>query len=313
MSTAINATWSIAAVLLILGIALIGGGFPILAKLARTKVRMDRLLPYLNALSSGIFIGSGLLHMLPHSSEICEEVFSTHFPVAPLCAALILVAMIAVEAFLAPEGHGHGHGASIGLKSSRSTEMMRVRSEESVLSGTSVDTDPTPPTSDDEDARARVSMFLTPAFLFTALAFHSFVAGLGMGVLDITSDPVEAVTMLIAILSHKGFAAMALCSAFLNKGLSVLPAALVVGAFSFVTPVGIGTGVVLKLATAGHTRQAITGLGLASSAGTFIYVGVVELLVDELKGGRGILMKMIQVALVVAGIGVMAALALAEH
>ncbi len=327
----VNVVWSVGVIAAILAIAAVGGAFPVGVDLLKSRVRIDVLFPFLNSLSAGIFLGGGLLHLLPEGSMMCSAAINDHFPVGAACCTVVFIFMVAVEAILVPH---HSH-AAIERKESATVVYPTVSessvqpdvendsgdvqperkgsasvlspsvSESSVLSVVEDDTDVVQP-----DLKTRLAPLATPAVLFFALIFHSFVAGLGMGVIDFYSDWVAGAAMLAAILSHKGFAAMALASAFLNKGLNALWTLGVIAAFSLVTPAGIVTGIVLKTATAGPNRTAITGLGLTASAGTFLYVGIVELLVDGLKHHGTVWGKVAMVGLALAGVGVMGALCL---
>lgn len=146
----------------------------------------------------------------------------------------------------------------------------------------------------------RRSSLLVGPLLMLALSFHSLLEGLSLGA---AASPTAAAHLFVAILVHKGIAAFSLGVAWLagDQALSKR----YVGAmawFAFITPAGILVGSSLEGSALG-TR--VTAL----SAGTFIYVGLVEscpgVRVAWLPGRLG---PALQLGLYAVGFGVMAAL-----
>ena len=109
------------------------------------------------------------------------------------------------------------------------------------------------------------------------LSFHSFVAGVALGV---ASSPGQVMDILVAVVAHKGLATSALITAMLRGGAS-WTALLGLGLFfSAVTPSGIGVGMA---ASSGLGDSPVTSGLLAFAAGTFLHVGAVEMIVHELQ------------------------------
>lgn len=128
--------------------------------------------------------------------------------------------------------------------------------------------------SEKDDASAQRSPF-SPGLLFlAALSFHSFFEGLAIGV----EPNVDAgFPVLIAILAHKGFAAFALANALAKAQfiVSSTSAFTYMGCFSLVTPIGIAVGLGLS---EGIDPGSWVGGITAFCAGTFLYVGLVEMI-----------------------------------
>ncbi len=300
------ALWTICTLFLIFGTGICGGIVPIVLKYLKIgSVRLDVAFPYLNALSGGIFIGGGFLHLLPDSQESFEGAFDDiDYPVPTLIAVLTMGFMVTIEYMLSAHDHAHNHTHNHEPSSDDESLNPILGSPESPESPAPYD----PHTIGDHLRR-----YAFATFLFVALTFHSFVAGLGMGVVGVEDNFVEALALLFAILSHKGFAAMALVMAFLNERVHPVAVGVLLVLFCTVTPSGMIAGIILKGLTEGVVRDAIEAVGLAMSAGTFMFVGVVELFLDNLKqhSGANVVVKAALIGLSLLGFMIMAVLALA--
>jgi len=116
----------IGSLLIILGVTLLFGYFPLFWKRCR---KSTKFLGIANAFSGGIFMGIALFHLLPESNEGFEHYFKDNAPdssfkelpnayfIAFLCYSLVLfVEKVAFDSHSLIEheggehGHGHGHG-----------------------------------------------------------------------------------------------------------------------------------------------------------------------------------------------------------
>lgn len=113
------------------------------------------------------------------------------------------------------------------------------------------------------------------------LSFHSFVAGAALGV---SQQPKEVLDILVAIIAHKGLATSALVTAMLRGGATWRVLVLLALFFACVTPTGVALGMVAQL---GLSESPITAGLLAFASGTFLHVGVVEMIVHELQASSG--------------------------
>lgn len=137
--------------------------------------------------------------------------------------------------------------------------------------------------------------------LFGALSFHSFMSGLALGVTKNGFNP-----LLLAILAHKGFAAFALGAEFVRAqhpnqrrdsfslgfgdsrdrrwcsgpcGATVRVVACIL-TFCLATPLGLIIGSIVVIDNDGLAVAVVTAI----AAGTFLYVGIVEITATELLG-----------------------------
>ena len=88
------------AALAILAVGIVGGVIPLLA--ARHEASR-RFLSLGNALAGGIFLGAGFMHLLPEGAEALEGVVD--YPLAPLLAAVGVVALLLIDRVLFEAGH----------------------------------------------------------------------------------------------------------------------------------------------------------------------------------------------------------------
>ncbi len=224
-----------------------------------------------NALAAGIFLGAGLVHMLPDAREAWGEL-GFDYPVAELLAASAVVAMLlfehvlipesAHEAVHAPPGEAFGHGEG--------------------------------------GAPRGVGAY---AVVF-GLVIHSFLAGLALGAQPALGG---AVVIFAAILAHKTSAGFALGVSLVRNHVARRRALGLAGLFAVATPAGILVGAVVDDALDGPTRVAFEATFLGLAAGTFAYVATLDILRDEFHGPGSRLGKW---ALVAAGTAAMALLAL---
>ena len=117
---------------------------------------------------------------------------------------------------------------------------------------------------------------LIPLFVFLSLSIHSILAGIALGVQD-TAQGVDIV--MVAICAHKTVAAFALAVSYLRNGASWGEVGVYLTSFSLITPVGVLIG--LAVMEAGGADPLTSGVLEGLSVGTFIYVGLVQLVREE--------------------------------
>lgn len=91
------------AALAILAVGIVGGIIPLLAARHDTS---RRFLSLGNALAGGIFLGAGFIHLLPEAGEALEGVID--YPLAPLLAAVGVVALLLIDRVLFETSHARG-------------------------------------------------------------------------------------------------------------------------------------------------------------------------------------------------------------
>lgn len=140
-------------------------------------------------------------------------------------------------------------------------------------------------------------MAIALVFLF-AISCHSFLSGLGVGAMtgnDLWSG-------IIAVVAHKGLATFTLATCFIKADVATRTLVFYMLLFSLVTPLGIIIGSMLTSA-GGATEGVLIGL----AAGSFIYIGILEVISKELEAPAD---KMYKLGVLILGWGLMSMLAI---
>uniref|UniRef100_A0A7S1PFQ3 Uncharacterized protein n=1 Tax=Percolomonas cosmopolitus TaxID=63605 RepID=A0A7S1PFQ3_9EUKA len=122
--------------------------------------------------------------------------------------------------------------------------------------------------------------------LWVSLVSHSFIEGLGLG---LQQDAHHFMSLLVAILSHKLFAAYSLgvvLSSTLSHSRSIFTYGVLgflIVTFSVVTPSGIAVGILLSDSNFSDELwfQISSSLLLCCAAGAFVYISLFELLMES--------------------------------
>jgi len=155
---------------------------------------------------------------------------------------------------------------------------------------------PTTPNSDEATmSRGILIMEKGPPVAYSAwllpflLSVHSLVEGAALGIEDSVSDTTN---VLIAIIGHKMFAAFALGVNLARNNVPSDRLVKMVVFFSITTPVGILLGMMAMW----NTNQHILAEGVkALSAGTFIYIALVEVILEEFENPKDKYLKFVLV------------------
>jgi zinc transporter ZupT len=122
--------------------------------------------------------------------------------------------------------------------------------------------------------------------IFTSLSTHSILAGIGIG-----SQPDCAWDVFFAILVHKSLAAFSLGVELSNRMLGRRVYLSFIISFAFMTPLGVLLGWGLSAIFSGED-SAFSGICMALSGGTFLYISVMEVIPLELKNRTNVGLKM---------------------
>ncbi|OQS07565.1 Zinc (Zn2)-Iron (Fe2) Permease (ZIP) Family [Thraustotheca clavata] len=112
--------------------------------------------------------------------------------------------------------------------------------------------------------------------VFFALSFHSLMEGIGIG-----AAPEYAWNILLAIIAHKSLAGMALTMELLHHKVTVRRIVYSLLVFACMSPIGVFTGYIL--AGSNPSESVGSGICTALAGGTFLYVGAMEILPQELQ------------------------------
>ncbi len=206
----------------------------LLALKLQQQKNSSRVFSFGNSFSGGIFLGAGLLHLLPESIERLEiGVTGINFPLAYLVCAVGFVLTLFLE------------------KALIFVNIRKIKDNKSVV---------------------------YPYILMVILSGHSVIAGLALGAEQAVN---MALIILIAIIAHKGSAGFALGVNLLKANIEPKSIKNILLTFAMMTPVGIFAGWLLSLDSELIGTKIIGGLFDALAAGTFIYISVVNIIVEE--------------------------------
>ena len=116
---------------------------------------------------------------------------------------------------------------------------------------------------------------ITPMLLVIILSIHSIIAGASFG---LETALLSSLAIFIAIIAHKGAAAFALGSCLRDAGITGGAHLRLIVLFSIMTPLGIGLGSLFGRFLSGEDARLFEALFDALAAGTFLYVGIVDIL-----------------------------------
>jgi len=137
----------------------------------------------------------------------------------------------------------------------------------------------------DDDATSASK--LTALILLLVLSLHSFITGLAVGSSGVDSSVSESqetknyAILLFGLTVHKAVAAMSLGIQVKKAEWSRRKSAFMIFLFSISTPLGILIGLVLADSLAPRRRQIFTAFAMSLGSGSFIYLAVMENIVEE--------------------------------
>ncbi len=188
----------LAAIAMIIAVALAGGGLARRLKRGRSG---ERFLSLGAAMAAGVFLGAGLIHLLPESSQGFSQLLpKMGYPLAALLAACGLVGLLGLEKVLMA-GHDHGRaGAAEAMPEASSLALVVVLSLHSVLAGVSLGLE---------------ASLLASAAIFLAIIGHKGSAAFALAVsLQRTSLPAARIRSTMVLFSLTTPAGVALGMGF---------------------------------------------------------------------------------------------------
>ena len=158
--------------LTLLLIILAAGWFgALLPELIDRRPGRERFLGWGNAFAAGLFLGTGLLHLLPESSQVWAALGKT-YPVGALLAAVAFALILLIEHVLLPDpvhsaAHSHTGEPSHSDEPVSAYALVVALSIHSVLAGVALGAE-----------AATTGAFLT----FAAIVAHKMTAGMALGI-----------------------------------------------------------------------------------------------------------------------------------
>ena len=223
--------------------AWLGGWLP---RTLETRGAGEQIMRLGNALAAGIFLGTGLIHMLGEAHNEWVDLGWT-FPMASVLAAGGFMLLLLFEHVLLPQSvHSVVHA--------HSGEAFGDATSSSLASGA------------------------LPYALLLALSVHSVIAGIALGA---ESALPSAWFIFAAIFAHKASAALALGISFHRSGVAAQRVRKLLLLFALTTPAGIVAGATIAALLRTPSSRHFDAVFLALAGGTFIYIAAVDILQDE--------------------------------
>ena len=129
-----------------------------------------------------------------------------------------------------------------------------------------------------EDKKEKVGFkgLLQPIIVLCAIGFHGLFAGISIGIGEKLND---TLIIIIAILAHKWAAALSLGVTFIKLFVPNKQFYILIIIFALITPVGTVIGLIVKQSS----NEFVEAIFLSVSSGTFFYLSMSEILVEEFE------------------------------
>lgn len=236
---------------IIFATGLVGGLLPLFFHRFRGVVW---LLPYAHGFSGGVFLATALCHLFPDTIKAQAEVLGLYgldgdrYPIAGIG---IMVGFFVVLLFEKVLIQGHAHEIVFPKEKNEGSEQSKHGAFRIVLY-----------------ISDRTFKLRNALLMLAMLSVHSVMAGIALGMMG---SKTQARDMFIAIVSHKGVAALALGIQLYRYGATAWENACIIIFFASVTPIGIGIGIALE-----NTGAWTSFVFEVLSTGAFLYVGTNE-------------------------------------
>jgi zinc transporter 1/2/3 len=233
----------------------------------------EYLLDIANTFAAGLFLGIGLLHLLPESSEIFKDQYKIKFPIAYLISFLTYCLILCIEKVIFdPHSIIHEHNKL-------SDNNLKKDIDENIISEPLVQDN-----SLNDDFKSDIHLgknklnknLLQPFILLFALGFHAIFEGIALGILD---DFNSVLSLMLVILAHKWAEGLTFGISFLKSELSKCQINTFLIIFSMMGPFGVLFGMFLSA----MTNKFIQGIFLAASSGTFLYIACSEVITEQFE------------------------------
>ncbi|XP_065844785.1 zinc transporter ZIP1-like [Oscarella lobularis] len=241
----------------------------------------------------GVFLGTGLLHLIPESSEKFESYNnkngSTHvdYPVTELCIGLGFIFVFLLEQGIALcQPDSSAENAENFSMEKKEVDISGEKDDPKNTYGTTSDTaqivDADSTKGKEEVGEEVVNPSLKDIILFLVLYLHGIFEGLALGLLDSVA---KVLALLFGVAVHKAVILASLVIQLVKKNVKKTKSLLLIGIFSAVTPLGIIVGIVMDVTGNKETPEGELASGIlgAFATGTLFYVIFMEILPEALK------------------------------
>ncbi len=263
-------------ILLVFSAALIGFLIPIMKKKFKIGTKFDSL----EALATGVFLGAATIHLIPDAISQFDAIRpNIEYPVVMLIVGSVFLTFLFIEHLFAYINHKR-FGSTINLANHE----------------IEITTNPQP-----KKILQEGSLILACGTTL-ALSLHSFFTGAALG---ISKEKSSEILLLIAIMSHKTSASLALTIELWKTKATTVRKVILFSIFALATPLGIILGYELKL---NLEDNIIVPILIAFSAGTFLFLGTIHGLSKSVLGSKCCDFKVFSFAII--GFAIMAIVAI---
>nr|CAB3266271.1 zinc transporter ZIP1 [Phallusia mammillata] len=300
----------------------------------KRKSRSKRLMSALNCFSGGIFLGTSFIGLLPeirhgfetfeikwpqlggpkamlaNGTKVVEESEAALMPIAEIVITCGLFLILIVEQTAHGVNHWYHKNKSKKQKRGDKKTLQVEAGEITAMEMTQPDGNSQTNNSDTEGEvkQAHEHASIRSLMLVATLSLHSLLEGIAMG---LQKDLGSVMAIFIAVLFHKSLMAFSMGTNLVQTKQAikkVLAAALI---FSLMSPVGISTGLIIKVAGGdGYVTTLINVVLQAIATGTFLYITFFEVLVAEFEGHGQRITKVVSLLL---GYGAVLGSIFAQH
>jgi len=284
---------------------IVGGVFAILPwGFQRVESRSRKaIITLAECFAGGIFLGTGWIHLLPESAAELATINSGSVPLANMLSVcgFLIVFLLEKVFFLTDEQPGHSHHskpADNSITPSISTSEIEVvqvsldspnpRNSASIQDITTTpELTRTPAREHGGHDHGTAALLnspsssgaskIVPYMLMIVLSIHSIIAGVTLGVAPTTA---AMAPLFVAIISHKWTESFALGVSLLH--LSDLKKFIkFVAIYTSMVPSGLLLGAILSVTLEGGSAALTTAILNGIASGTFIYIALVDILLEQ--------------------------------
>lgn len=255
----------------------------------------ENMLALANTFSAGIFLMLAFSHLIPHALHTLEA--ANINPLITLQAVIGgYLLMFAVEKLLF-DSHSIMHSVMDDSSPIRRPSIIGNNStNEGQMAQSSFESNYTDVSEEKRSRSGSVISQHSAIVLLLAMAVHSLFETIALGM---APDSTSALIMATSVALHQPAESLALLVAFLKTSMSKSAIIRWLGLFSIVGPFGVFLGRFIQaLAT-----PLLEGLLVAMTAGTFLYVGMTDIVPESFEDSVSKIEKWKRFAALVSGIG----------
>eukprot|EP00607_Mallomonas_marina_P008290 CAMPEP_0182419208 /NCGR_PEP_ID=MMETSP1167-20130531/3623_1 /TAXON_ID=2988 /ORGANISM="Mallomonas Sp, Strain CCMP3275" /LENGTH=315 /DNA_ID=CAMNT_0024593925 /DNA_START=111 /DNA_END=1058 /DNA_ORIENTATION=- len=267
----------------------------------------------LRIFSAGIMVGVAFIHLLADAATTLPKLYPQYealpFTLTTMGIVIVLAVENAIISFVKPSHHERDSGEFQELDDADilTAKHLNIDSYQHVHTEATINL----------LADSKSLLVLIKAYMMeVAIAIHSVIIGVSMGMMGPDEiSPLRA--LIIAVVFHQFFEGIGLGAvlSYVRLQLGTMKVIIFVLIFGTTISIGIGIGMIISNAEYGNedTQGFITGCANSISAGTLIYIAMVEMMAEEFANHKIMAkanQKFIMISSFSGGVIVMAILAM---